>query len=232
MIARYDLSKRNISFDFYAWQAHAVLLGATEIVFKISSGYGQHRESADILARRYRSIVRPGPDLMGLPWSEGEGGEECATHRLTGILGLRNWNFPRIKSVRPPGQARYTVTLRNVPVHPERNSAPLWRQFANDIGAAVIEDWHDKPIDLHERVALYAGARMNFGVVNGPMGLLMMSDYPMMMCGCDLARHAWAKHGIERGTQVPFLRPRQSLMWEVPTLKSLMAAANRIERAC
>lgn len=229
-IARYDLSKRNISFDFFAWQTHAVLLGFQEIVFCLDRGYGKHAEPDDVLARRYRSIIAPGPALLGLPSREGSDGEECATHRLTGILGLKNWDFPRLKSVKPPASVKYTVTLRNVRVHPHRNSGPVWREFAKEIGAHVIEDWHDKPIELHDRVALYAGAKMNFGVVNGPMGLLMLSPYPMQMWGCDIAHVAWGKHGIPRGEQVPWLLPGQSLVWEAPTMKSLMAAVNRIER--
>lgn len=229
MIARYDLSKRNISFDFYAWQTHAVLLGATEIVFRIDNGYGKHAEPDDVLARRYRSIVKPGPALLGLPSREGVDGEECATHRLTGILGTKNWDFPRLRSVKPAGTAEFTVTLRNCPVHPHRNSDQrVWRRFAAEIGAVVIEDWHDRPIDLLDRVALYAGARMNFGVVNGPMGLLMLSPYPMQMWGCGLAEQAWRKHGIERDQQVPWLRPGQSLVWETPTLDGMRRAMERL----
>lgn len=227
--ARYDLAHRNIGFDFYAWQTHAILIGATEIVFGVRN-YGKHRETADILARRYRSIIQPGPALMGLPSREGDDGIECCTHRLTGIIAHRRSDFPRLKSVLSPGNARYTVTLRNVPVHPHRNSPSWWRVFAKEIGAALIDDWHDKPIALHERVALYAGAKMNFGVINGPMGLLMLSAYPMMMCGCGLAANAWRKHGVEMGEQPPFLLPHQSLMWEQPSLKAMMAVVNRIER--
>ena len=231
LIARYDLSKRNISFDFYAWQTHAWLLGYREIVFKISDGYGQHREPQDVLARRYQSIVKPGPDMIGMPWREGDDGEECASHYLQWIVQTWNWDFPRLKSVKPAGTARYTVTLRNVPMHVRRNSnAPMWRKFAKEIGATVIEDWHDQPIDLYDRMALYAGAKMNFGVVNGPMGMLMLSKYPMQMWDCGDVADRWAKHGVQAGTQLPWFLPGQSLVWERPTVGDLMAAVNRIEK--
>jgi hypothetical protein len=230
MRARYDLSRRNISFDYYAWQAHAVLLGAEEIVFKISDGFGRHREPDHTLQRRYHSIIRPGPDMLGLPWREGDDGEEMASHYLHHIIGLGRWDFPRLKTVLPAGQARYTVTIRNVPTHPARNSPPVMRKFAHLIGAHVIEDFHDRPIDLHERMAIYAGAKMNFGSVNGPMGMLMLSGYPLQMWGCNACADRWAKHGIERGKQVPWFMPGQSLVWETPTLDAMMAGVNRIER--
>ncbi len=231
-IARYDLSKRNISFDFYAWQTHAWLLGYREIVFRISNGWGKHDQTDKELEKRYLSIVKPGPDLMGMPWREGEDGEECATHKLYGILAENRWDFPRLKTVLPAGNARYTVTLRNCPKHQERNSTPMWWSFAKEIGATVIPDFADEPISLHERMALYAGAKMNFGVVNGPMGMLMLSQYPMLMTGCSIASFAWEKHGVPVGTQLPFFLPGQSLMWEKPSMKSLMAVVNKIERGC
>lgn len=231
-IARHDLSKRNISFDFYAWQTHAWLLGFREIVFDLSKGYGKHNQPDDELARRYQSIIKPGPDLMGLPSREGTDGEECATHKLHGILGLKRWDFPRLKSVLPAADARYTVTLRNCPVHSERNSPPMWLEFAGKIGATVIPDYADHKISLHERMALYAGAKMNFGVVNGPMGMLLLSEYPMLMTGCAIAEYAWKKHGVLKGEQLPWFLPGQSLMWETPTLSSLMAVVEKIERAC
>lgn len=231
-VARYDLSKRNISFDFYAWQTHAYLLGFREVVFCTANGWGKHNQPDDELERRYLSIIKPGPDLMGMPWREGTDGEECATHKLHGILGLKRWDFPRLKSVLPKGNARYTVTLRNCPSHTERNSPPFWLDFAQRIGATVIPDYADHKITLHERMALYAGAKMNFGVVNGPMGMLMLSEYPMLMTGCGIAQYAWKKHGVNYGEQLPFFLPGQSLMWEMPKLASLMAVVEKIEREC
>jgi hypothetical protein len=78
----------------------------------------------------------------------------------------------------------------------------------------VIEDWSVKPISLDERLSLYAGAQMNFGVVNGPMGLLYYTPYPMMMFDCSSCHEAWEKHGIFPGEQLPWLMKGQSLVWE------------------
>lgn len=230
--ARYDLAKRNISFDFYAWQAHAVILGASEIVFS-RDGFGQRAISAAECQQRYESIIKPGPDFLGLPSREGDDGLECpATHRFSGVIGTNRWDFPRLKSVLPPRTERYTITMRNAPRHPSHNSDQnVWRNFAKRIGAYVIEDWRDKKIDLHKRMSLYAGAKMNFGVVNGPMGMLMFSAYPMMMCQCVTTQHQWIKHGIAPRTQCPWFLPGQSLMWEIPTLQSLMEVVETIEWA-
>lgn len=228
--ARYDLAKRNISFDYYAWQAHVVILGATEIVFG-ARGFGKRDISQEQCRTRYESIIKPGPEFLGLKSSEDDGGEECGTHKFSGIIATKKWGFPRLKTILPPRSERYTVTLRNAPKHQTHNSdQKVWCAFAKEIGAYVIEDWRDRQISLHKRMALYAGAKMNFGVVNGPMGMLMFSPYPLMMCGCETAERNWIKHGILRNTQPPWLLPGQSLMWPEPSLKMLMREVEKIER--
>lgn len=230
--ARYDLAHRNIGFDFYAWQTHVVILGAAEIVFGVKS-FGQRYISDAECRQRYESIIKPGPAFLGLPSREGDDGEERGTHKFSGIMATGSLDFPRLRSVLPPRDKRYTVTLRNAPKHPSHNSdQKVWRRFAKEIGAYVIEDWHDQAIDLHKRMALYAGARMNFGVVNGPMGMLMFSGYPMMMCSCVTAEINWKKHGIGRGEQPPWFLPGQSLMWAEPSFPALMREVEKIERAC
>lgn len=227
--ARYDLKHRNASFDFFTWVTHVRLLGATGIVFGVKEVKSGKWDEAEI-RRRYESIIKPGADLAGIAWREGDDGIEIGTHKLQGILELKRWDFPRIESKLPPADAKYTVTIRNTGLKTFRNSdEKVWREFARRIGARVIEDWSVKPISLFDRVALYAGARMNFGVVNGPMGLLYFTPYPMMMWDCDCCEFAWKKHGIRKGEQVPWMLPGQSLVWQKPTLKLLMSAFEKLQ---
>jgi hypothetical protein len=230
--ARYDMAVRNASFDFFTWATHVRLLGATSIVFGVKE-FKSGKWSQKELRERYESIIKPGADLMGIPWEEGDGGITIGSHKLQAILELKNWDFPRIKSKLPARMERYTVTIRNVGpngIKPFRNShEAVWRAFAREIGAYVIEDYGVKAISLFDRMALYAGARMNFGVVNGPMGLLYFTPYPMMMFDCLNAEHAWKKHGIWPGQQIPWMLPGQSLVWEKPTIEVLRSEFAKLQ---
>ena len=88
---------------------------------------------------------------------------------------------------------------------PYRNSnQAAWRQFACEIGALVIEDYDDRPIHLHERVALYAGAEMNLGVSCGPMFLCSVTEYPCMIFNWGCQRPFLEKIGLRYGEQMPW----------------------------
>lgn len=228
MKALYDLHTRIASHDFYDWMACAKAAGATEIVFDISAPASQKWDAATALDR-FRSIVEPGPALLGLPYSFGSEGQTVTggySKSLRELFAQRG-DIPRLKSVLPPGKARYTVTLRNTRL-PERNSnEPAWRAFAAEIGATVIEDHAVSPMPLHEKMALYAGAEMNFGVPNGPIHLIELSEYPVMVFAAQRSERAIAGYGIGPGEQYPWARPHQRLIWEdddLPTLRRHFAA--------
>ncbi len=220
MIARYDLALNTASFDFFTWLVLAAAKGYKEIVFgteKVKKG----RWPEDVIRKRFHSIMEPGPALLGLPHRFGDDGVIPHGPNLSYLVEhyRSGQPFPRLRSVLPSGNAKYTVTLRNNPHIPQRNSnEAAWREFASEIGGVVIPDYDDKPMHLHERMALYAGAKMNFGMVNGPMHLIVLSDYPMMMFGCHEAQHAFEICGIERGGNYPWSLPHQSTVWEPDNL--------------
>jgi hypothetical protein len=116
------------------------------------------------------------------------------------------------------------VTIRESFWNQHKNSQPVWRKFADRIGARVIEDHSRTKIGLHERMALYAGAEMNFGVPNGPFSILWWTDYPMtMLCDPVITGPDWKRQEVMVGSQVPWLLPNQRLVWAEPTMDSLMA---------
>lgn len=223
MIARYDLSDDIASFDYYSWQALAVAKGCTEIVFCIDR-VKETKWPADVVLRRFESIIKPGPALLGIPWRMGSDGERV--HHPS-MISLVEWvragnDFPRLKSVLPPGKECFTITMRRDARLPHFNSnEAAWRTFAQEIGARVIEDYDDQPLSLHERFALYAGAEMNFGVVTGPMHLIVCSDHPMMMFNCSALAEPYRKCGMEFGEQYPWARPNQMAIWEPDSLDVL-----------
>jgi hypothetical protein len=216
----YDLSRELISFDFYGWLVKVKSLGATEITFDTAPQLVTPW-SPEMVRRRFESIIAPGPALLGLPSREGADGERLGVgcSRLGHLVkAAKLAPLPRLASVLRPGTARYTVTMRQQRrKSPFRNSNDhAWRIFAADIGAHVIEDYDVKPIHLHERMALYAGAEMNFGVSNGPMVMCSLSAYPCMsFCwgrGSD-QREVLRKYGMPYGTNAPWCGVDQFTYW-------------------
>ncbi len=106
--------------------------------------------------------------------------------------------------------------MRNTQRSPTRNSdEKTWREFAAEIGARVIPDYEDEPIHLHERMALYAGAEMNFFDTNGPIILCFMSEAPAM--GFDVHQSPPTKSGVPYGERYPFCLDQHFQIYEPPT---------------
>lgn len=219
---RCDLRSGPATFDFATWLVHVKKRGATRIVVS-DKIVRTTKFPEEVMRQRIESIILPMPALAGLPVERGEHGDEIGSYRMSDLVALGD--FYRLKTVLPPGTERYTVTLRNYPHNAYRNSdEDLWREFAAKIGARVIEDFADEPIGLHERVALYAGAEMNFGVTNGPVWLLFLTPYPVTMFDCLVNAPLWQAHGIQPWTQLPWALPHQKLVWHCPTMSDLLAA--------
>lgn len=223
--AHYDLSRRTTTYDYFTWQAIVQSLGATEIVFKTKNGWYASKYPEEECKRRFENYIWPGPALQGLTARIGSDGIVCGSHTYRDLFGR---DFRRFKSVLPPQKERYTVTIRQIARNAHRNSdVDLWRRFAAEIGAYVIEDHSVQPISLYDRMALYAGAEMNFGVTNGPMSLLYFTDYPMAMFDCQNSK-SWELHGIKIGGQIPWARENQRLIWQKPTVALLMDYVERL----
>jgi hypothetical protein len=226
VIARYDLNVELNSFDYYGWQAQVAAMGATEIVFDLPRGAVRVPEY-DARFARFASIILPGPAMLGLPHRLGQDGPTLASSRFRHLCPWAKQhgaNFPRLRSVLGRGPYQFTVTMRNQKTKPDRNSDQVvWRTFAEEIGAHVIEDFDDVPIHLHERMWLYAGARMNFGIVSGPLTMCSFSIYPCVTFGWEWAwgNGFYEKAGISYGEAMPWLGPNQFTEWEVPTLARL-----------
>ena len=204
--------------------------GATTVVFDIRGIRGDKWPTA-LARKRFWSICAPAPALIGLPHEVFDGSTSGPTNALEvaqpGGAPLVSFcmagrRFKRLRSVKPPGAERYTVTLRNTDRSPSRNSdEALWRAFAAEIGARVIPDYEDEPIHLHDRMALYAGAEMNFFVSNGPGLLCSFSEYPCMLFNTHHARESLLGDGMADGEQYPWLLQNQRAVWEQATEASL-----------
>lgn len=230
MRALYDLGRFLTSYNFFEFLVQAEANGATMIVFEARAIRGDKWPSA-IARRRFESICVPGPALIGLPHEVFDVGTPGLTHARElaqpgggGIV--RFWKsgrrFKRLKSVLPPLNEKYTVTLRKTQRSPLRDSdEKVWREFAAEIGARVIPDYDDEPIHLHHRMSLYAGAEMNFFVSNGPGILCSLSEYPCMMFNTHHARGSLIEDGLNEFDQYPWMLANQRAVWEQATPSAL-----------
>lgn len=208
MEAVYRLIKAPANFNFVEYLVCVKTLGASEIVLDDTEGY-RKKYTPEETRIRMESIVEPACDLAGVTFRYGKA-KEGAIESGYGVnrvhkTFLQKGFIAKLKTVKPPVKNKATVTIRNQNRHEHRNSTQAnWRQFAKEIGAAVIEDWNDKPIHLHDRMALYAGAEMNYFVSNGPASLCLYSDYPYTcvinpveistVSNQPKGRFAWAVH--------------------------------------
>ena len=227
------MSWRLASYNVFEWLVQAKTLGCETVVFDIR-GMHYRKWSPQTTRMRFRSICLPAPALAGMGLEVYDertigktGAEEVAGAGGGALVSFwrKHCGFERLKSVRPPGKARYTVTLRRTERSPGRNSdEALWREFADEIGALVIPDYEDKRIHLHERMAWYAGAEMNFFVSNGPAVLCSLTDYPCMIFDTQKAAGSLAGDGLPGwGAQYPWLRENQRAIWEEPSHEALRA---------
>jgi hypothetical protein len=223
--ARYDLRHDICSFDFYNVAVIAAARGYRGFVFDGLDNPKCGKWPKPQVLERFHSIIEPGPAFLRMDCYYGFGGERIGHPHLRHLvaryrLGL---DFPRLCSVQAPQLVEYTVTLRQEPRIPERNSnLAAWREFARIIGARVFEDYAVEPIPLHERMAYYAGARMNYGVPNGPLFLNFLSTYPVTLFACDRCAGAFGNAGIKFGRQFPWSQSNQRLVWEPDHLPTLL----------
>lgn len=227
----YNFARYLPSFNFFEWLVQVKTLGATCILFDARWTRYLKWSVAHTL-ERIRSICYDGAALAGLPYeivideSQLAGARDPA--RPGGGHLVAFWNqhgrIERLRSPRAPRPCEYTVTLRKTQRSPTRDSREEdWRAFADQIGALVIPDYDEAPIHLHERMALYAGARMNFFVSNGPGVLCSLTEYPCMMFNTHHARGSLASDGVGGwGAQYPWmLADRQRAIWVEDTYENI-----------
>lgn len=218
-VACYDLEHQLVSTDFYGWMIEQAAIGADEIVFRTSKYRAGSIYPDHIMRRRFETMIKDGPKFLGLPSREGDDGERVGLgYKFIHFMKFVKENgssFQRLKSVLPPGNKRYTVTIRQAQKSPYRNSnRDVWLKFAYEIGAEVIEDYEVKPHDLQELMALYAGAEMNFGVWGGPLWMCSLSEYPCMIFKLGVFKFFLEKSGAIYDENMPWLNSNQFTFWE------------------
>lgn len=232
MIAIWRMSERIPSFDVFMWMAMAKADGATKVIFDTRNPRISKKGTVlglDNVTERFRSIIEPAPVLLGLKSRHINSGD--AAHGLNpsaqffGPWVESGRQFDRIQSIKPPVDCKYTVTIRDNETGTARgrdSNRAAWEAFAAEIGAVVIDDYCRQPIHLHDRLALYAGARMNFGVCNGPVHMITMSPYPVSLwVNSNAAVKSHLRWGLEHGRKMPHMLDNQHMVWAEDNLDNL-----------
>ena len=219
----YDLSKYPCNFNFFEFLVASTTAGCTHVVFDDSKGYKAKFPKEETL-RRVESILIPACKLAGVTHEFGAGtGYDPGYHIGVVLKAYREFGgIKKLRSPLPPKDIKYTVTLRNSKRYKERNShRESWLRFAEEIGALVIEDHDDKPIDLLERMAIYSGAEMNYMVANGPVMLCFLSDAPVTAFMKNVNEAYHREHGFPVGSQLPWFTKRQKAVWSGDSYEEL-----------
>lgn len=148
-----------------------------------------------------------------------------------------------------PQEKLVTITIRESSIKPARNSKiAAWISVATwlvDRGLCPVfvpdtENLYtpfgghlvcrEAALDVQYRLALYDKAHLNMGVNNGPMTIVLFSDWPLLYfkpitpeC-VETWPAAWALSGIPPGTQPSWFTNRQRIVWEgYDTAKNIRA---------
>ena len=234
MLACYNLREQQASFDYFQWLVTAKTRGATSVRLHVAEGIKKKNAKYDAAEglRRYENIIKPGAVLAGLESTEGPLEGERFYHGIGGVIKTYQeiGSIKKLKGVLPVGGYKYTVTLRNAAREQRNSNVENWLKFAKAVDAFVIQDYRDKPIGLHERMALYEGAEMNYMVSNGPAILCILSEAPCAILkiapeaeGSGSAKFLESE-GLPKGTQYSWFNNRQRLFWCDDTYENICKA--------
>ena len=227
-ILLYDLLQRPASFDFVTCLATSVAMGIKHVRFVMG---GWKKKNYSDPEERFRSIVEPAVALFGLTYSIGEPEGLPISHFFNAAMEVHSKTGKNGKIITScVAQDYITITLRKSR-NPERDSNESeWLKFAARHKTVVIRDYDERPITLEDRMQLYANARMNIMVINGPLTLCIHSDAPyisMRTIGCERSGSTspafMRQIGITPGFQFPWARDRQRLSYMQDTAENIEA---------
>jgi len=238
VIALYDLSYRPASFDFVTYLATATTCGADHVRFVLGKFRKKNYSNPQ---ERFDSIVEPAVKLYGIDYSVGEPEGVQYSHFFSGCLKAFN-SLGHLNKIKWPIEPKnyITITLRKSR-NPERDSKEdEWLKFAKRCKdkAIIIRDYDERPLSLEDRMSLYAGAKMNLMVINGPLTLCIHSDAPylsMRTIGCERSQSTspafMEKIGITPGFQFPWANANQRLSYLDDTCENIESEYERMQDA-
>lgn len=228
MIGLYDLSDRPASFDFVTWLATAKTHGVDHVRFVLGKWKQKNYSNPE---ERFKSIVEPAARLWGVPYSVGKPEGEYFSHFLHKTVEAYEQHGRVAKIPYEVKAGNYvTITLRKSRCHERDSQEGEWLKFAQRCKdtCVIIRDYDERPLILEDRMRLYAHAKQNLMVINGPLTLCLHSEAPyicMRTIGCRNSGSTSPQHmaqlGITEGFQFPWSNPRQRLFYTDDTLANI-----------
>jgi hypothetical protein len=248
MKAIYCLRTQPGQWNFCDFLVSVKTLGVKHINFinvdKIKTFKYQHlEEPKKIAVNRFKNIVLPLCDLAGVSYSLYKSytrffarglrfgymwEDVLKVYQSKGIL----WKSPLLR-----GKSDYvTITLRDSIRNKWRDSSPSWLDFIKTFDSKkliILEDKEENAMSVYDRMKIYSGAKMNYSIANGPIALLIHSDAPYRIwigsAAKDPGLYSQMKNaGLIKGSQFPFKRSNQELIWEMDTIESLLKHRSNI----
>lgn len=230
-LAIYDLNKMPTTYDFAVFAVIAKTMKYAEIRFVV--GMTEWKYPADIGWRRWANICLPICKLVGIPYSVGGPLEGDTFGYGTGHvehLYRKTGRIDKIKSIHEyPRKGYVTITMRESFRNKWRDSnREEWAKVAEYLSKRgeeliVLEECETQPLAVEERMAIYANAKMNLAVGNGPMVLCWLSEAPYLTFQLpkppgsekeyDSLVAQWERLGFPVGSQLSFRNSMQEIVW-------------------
>lgn len=258
----YNVAHAPLSYDFTVWlidQEMARIRAGAPAPLKVGFWLGSDPELRMNKDRRrlwLNRVMRPALKLIDAVEDPkavyGHRKQVYVARDITRFCKLGE-KVPRFKPTKKwPSYGHVTITLREAEHYDSRNSqTDAWCRFATEIERTErvifvrdtakaneplggFETCPDASIYLEDRLALYASAKMNFFVSNGPIGMAIFSEAPMMAfitvqdeddpLGCNRPEFWEAAYAIKIGEQFPWFLNDQKLIWLPDTFENIMSA--------
>lgn len=232
-VAAYDMGNRPATFDIFQLLATAKTFGAKHV--RLTTGtFKKKNYSIESAERRLESIIKPAIKLYGLDYSIGEPLGVTYSHLIDSTVRTFN-HFGRISKIPYPIEDKgyVTITLRKSRTPGRDSNEEEWMKFAKTLDREVItvRDYDEQPLEIDDRMKLYAGAHMNFFVNNGPAILCILSEAPYCIVkfigdeNSGTASPEFTKSvGIVPGFQFPWKNAKQLLCYDPDTCENIQAA--------
>lgn len=261
--AVYNVPAGSICYDFLVWLIDAEMQRQMEgapAPLRVCFWFGRNGTDGLYLESQrqmFEHVVKPSLALVGaIEDPEAVNGRAYTLRHLSRITEAAQIGHavPKFRPVIPWGLRNYiTITLREADHWSHRNSdIDAWMRFACDLeqrGERVIfvrdtakanqslgqfETYPSASLDLRVRMSLYAHAKANLFVSNGPCILAAFSERPWLCFtppepdGSAYVANTplfWRQNvGIEIGDQYPWSAPNQRLVWAPDTYENICAA--------
>jgi hypothetical protein len=257
----YNVAEAPLSFDFPHWlidQEMTRIREGAPAPLKVAFWFGRDGKAWIESTQRVgvlENVLRPMLSMIGAVETEDMGGRFKPFYGLRDVTeaALAGESVPVFRSNVVNMDSGYvTITLRETTTWPHRNSnMDAWLRFGaylKERGERVIyvrdtAKAHEPiegevtcpaaSIDLHQRVALYQGAKINLFQMNGPSAMALFMDRPWLAFTEPVpdghpyypcTPGFWELMGIEQGGQYPWCTEDQRIVWSLDSYEAIVAA--------